>query len=177
MKRLYWICFWKFGSLDYNIWTIVPLAWLWLVQSVDTAQAHIYHIRNLPNLYKTEFLENLLTGFRGSGVSGVGAGHSGFPGHSGPSPETPGCKGIKTFDRGEKGIFHSHSVLTAPHLSRRLSPPPWAISTSNPPNLVKVRIWRPQGVEIKDLLKSQRVQVFSPLSQGIFKGVFPDLLP
>jgi hypothetical protein len=63
---------------------------------------------------KTKFLENLLAGFRGSGVSGVGAGHSGFPGHSGPSPETPGCKGIKTFDRGEKGIFHSYSVLTAP---------------------------------------------------------------
>jgi hypothetical protein len=114
---LYCICFEKFGSLEYNIWTIVPLACLWLVQSVDTAQAHIYHTRNLPNLYKTKFLENLLAGLRGSGVSGVGAGHSGFPGHSGPSSETPGCKGIKTFDRGEKGIFHSYSVLTAPPIS------------------------------------------------------------
>jgi hypothetical protein len=87
---------------------------LWLVQSVDIAQVHIYLRRNLTNLYKTKFLENLLAGLRGSGVSGVGAGNSGFPGHSGPSPETPGCKGIKTFDRGERGIFHSYSVLTAP---------------------------------------------------------------
>jgi hypothetical protein len=44
---------------------------LWLVQSVDTAQAHIYYICNLPNIYKIKFLENLLAGFRGSGISGV----------------------------------------------------------------------------------------------------------
>jgi hypothetical protein len=44
---------------------------LWLVQSVDTAQAHIYYTCNLPNLYKIKFLENLLAGFRGSGIFGV----------------------------------------------------------------------------------------------------------
>jgi hypothetical protein len=93
---------------------------LWLVQNVDTAQAHIYHICYVPNLYKIKFLENLLAGFRGSGISGVGAGNSGFPGYSGPGPETPGCKGIKTFDHGEKAFFHHFSVLTAPPLSRRL---------------------------------------------------------
>jgi hypothetical protein len=70
---------------------------LWLAQSVDTAQAHIYHICIVPNLYKIKFLENLLAGFRGSGISGVEAGISGFSGYSGPGLETPGCKGIKTF--------------------------------------------------------------------------------
>jgi hypothetical protein len=44
---------------------------LWLVQNVDTAQVHINHICNVPNLYKNKFLENLLAGFRGSGISGV----------------------------------------------------------------------------------------------------------
>jgi hypothetical protein len=44
---------------------------LWLVQNVDTTQAHIYHICNVPNLYRIKFLENLLAGFRGSGISGV----------------------------------------------------------------------------------------------------------
>jgi hypothetical protein len=44
---------------------------LWLVQSVDTAQAHIYYTCNLSNLFKIKFLENLLAGFRGSGISGV----------------------------------------------------------------------------------------------------------
>jgi hypothetical protein len=61
----------KIGSFEYNTWTIVPIACLWLVQSVDTAQAHIYYIYHLPNLYKIKFLENLLAGFRGSGISGV----------------------------------------------------------------------------------------------------------
>jgi hypothetical protein len=56
---------------------------LCLVQGVDTAQALIYHIGNLPNPFKIKFLENLLAGFRGSGVSGVEAGLSGFPGDSG----------------------------------------------------------------------------------------------
>jgi hypothetical protein len=79
---------------------------LWLVQGVDTAQALIYHISNLPNPFKIKFLENLLTGFRGSGVSGVGTGLSGFPGDSGPGPETPGFKSIKGFDRGENTLFH-----------------------------------------------------------------------
>jgi hypothetical protein len=107
VKSLYCICFEKFGSLEYNIWTIVLIACLWLVQGVDTAQADIYHISTLPNLFKIKFLENLLAGFRGSGVSGVGAGHSGFPGYSGPSPESPGYKGIKAFDRGENLSFTS----------------------------------------------------------------------
>jgi hypothetical protein len=84
---------------------------LWLVQGVDTARAHIYHISNLSNPFKINFLENLLTGFRGSGVSGVGAGHSGFPGYSGSDPETLGFKSIKGFDHGEKPLFHPHSVL------------------------------------------------------------------
>jgi hypothetical protein len=87
---------------------------LWLVQSVDTAQAHIYHIRNLPNLFKTKFLENLLAGFRGSGVSGVGAGESEFSGHSGPSPETPGCKSIKPLTAVKKASFTPTQFLTAP---------------------------------------------------------------
>jgi hypothetical protein len=52
---------------------------LWLVQSVDTAQAHIYYIYNLPNLSKIKFLENLLAGFRGSGISRVFPGSLGFP--------------------------------------------------------------------------------------------------
>jgi hypothetical protein len=79
---------------------------LWLVQGVDTAQAHIYHISNLPNPFKIKFLENLLAGFRGSGVSRFEAGLSGFPGDSGPSPETPGFKSIKGFDCGENTLFH-----------------------------------------------------------------------
>jgi hypothetical protein len=44
---------------------------LWLVQSVDTAQAHICYTCNFPNLYKIKFLENLLAGLRGSRISGV----------------------------------------------------------------------------------------------------------
>jgi hypothetical protein len=114
VKRLYCICFEKFRSLEYKIWTIVPFACLWLVQGVDTAQAHIYYISNLPNPFKIKFLENLLAGFRGSGVSGVGVGLSGFPGYSGPGPETPGCKSIKAFDRGENPCFTSTQFLTAP---------------------------------------------------------------
>jgi hypothetical protein len=90
---------------------------LWLVQSVDTAQAHIYHIYVVPNLYKIKFLENLLAGLRGSGISGVEAGNSGFSGYSGPSPETPGCKGIKTFDHGKNSFFHHYSVSPRPLLS------------------------------------------------------------
>jgi hypothetical protein len=79
----------KFGSLYYNTWTIVPIACLWLVQSVDTTQAHIYYISNLPNLSKIKFLANLVAGFRGSEDSGVFPGDSGFPGNSGPGPECP----------------------------------------------------------------------------------------
>jgi hypothetical protein len=52
---------------------------LWLVQSFDTAQAHIYYICNLPNLYKIKFLENLLAGLRGSGISAVCPESPGFP--------------------------------------------------------------------------------------------------
>jgi hypothetical protein len=78
---------------------------LWLVQSVDTAQAHIYYIYNLPNLSRIKFFEKLFTGLRWSGISGVFPGKSGFPGYSGPDPETPGCKGINTFYRGQKVPF------------------------------------------------------------------------
>jgi hypothetical protein len=70
---------------------------LWLVQSVDTTQAHIYYIYNFPNLSRIKFLANLLTGLRGSGVSGVFPGMFGLPGQSGPGPEIPGYKGINTF--------------------------------------------------------------------------------
>jgi hypothetical protein len=52
---------------------------LWLVQSVDTAQAHIYYIYNLPNLSKIKFLENLLAGLRGSGIFRVFTESPGFP--------------------------------------------------------------------------------------------------
>jgi hypothetical protein len=90
---------------------------LWLVQSVDTAQAHIYHIYIVPNLYKIKFLENLFAGLRGSGISGVEAGNSGFSGYSGPGPETLGCKGIKTFDHGKNFFFHLYSVSPRPLLS------------------------------------------------------------
>jgi hypothetical protein len=54
---------------------------------------------------------------------------------------------------------------------------PCAISTSNPPNRVKVREWRIQGVKIKDLLKFQRIQALSPLSSRYIQRSFPDLLP
>jgi hypothetical protein len=87
---------------------------LCLVQGVDTTQAHIYHIINLPNPFNIRFLENLLAGFRGSGVSGVEVGLSGFPGDSGPGPETPGFKGIKSVDRGENPCFTPTQPLTAP---------------------------------------------------------------
>jgi hypothetical protein len=106
---------------------------LWLVQGVDTAQTHIYHIRNLPNLFKIKFLENLFVGFRGSGVSGIRAGHSGFPGYSRPSPETPGCKSTKAFDRGENPCFTSTQFLTAPPSPVASFSLSWVISTSNPP--------------------------------------------
>jgi hypothetical protein len=95
---------------------------LWLAQSVDTTQAHIYHICIVPNLYKIKFLENLLAEFRGSGISGVEAGNSGFSRYSGPGPEISGCKGINTFDHGERGSFHLYSVLTVPYLFPVASP-------------------------------------------------------
>jgi hypothetical protein len=79
----------NFGSLKYNTWTIVPVACLWLVQCVDTTQAHIYYIYSLPNLSKIKFLANLVAGFRGSRDSGVFPGDSRFPGNSGPGPECP----------------------------------------------------------------------------------------
>jgi hypothetical protein len=60
---------------------------LWLVQSVDTTQAHIYYIYSLPNLSKIKFLANLVARFRGSGNSGLFPGDSGFPGNFGPGPE------------------------------------------------------------------------------------------
>jgi hypothetical protein len=69
----------KFGSLEYNTWTIVHIACLWLVQSVDTSLAHIYYIYNLPNLSKIKFLANLLAGLRGRGNSGVFPENPGFP--------------------------------------------------------------------------------------------------
>jgi hypothetical protein len=52
-----------------------------------------------------------------------------------------------------------------------------AISTPNHPNLVKVRDWRHQGVEIKDLLKFQRIQVLFPLSPRYSKELFPIYFP
>jgi hypothetical protein len=60
---------------------------LWLVQSVDTTQAHIYYIHSLPNLSKIKFLANLVVGLRGSGDSEDFPGDSGFPGNSRPDPE------------------------------------------------------------------------------------------
>jgi hypothetical protein len=62
---------------------------LWLVQSVDTTQAHIYYIYNLPNLSQIKFLANLVAGLRGSGNSGDFPGDSGFLGNSGHGPEYP----------------------------------------------------------------------------------------
>jgi hypothetical protein len=77
----------KFGSLWYNIWTIVLIACLWLVSSVDTTQAHIYYIYSHPNLSQIKFLANLLAGLRRSGNSEKFPGDSGFPGNSEPGPE------------------------------------------------------------------------------------------
>jgi hypothetical protein len=79
----------KFGSLWYNTWTIVLIACLWLVSSVDTTQTHIYYIYSHPNLSQIKFLANLLAGLRGSGNSGKFLGDSGFPRNSGPGPECP----------------------------------------------------------------------------------------
>jgi hypothetical protein len=124
-EKLVMNLFWKFfGSLEYNTWTIVAIACLWLVQSVDTAQAHIYYIYNLPNLSKIKFLANLLAGLRGSGDSGIFPGESGFPGNSGPGPESPGCKGINILYRGQRTPFtHFHSLTAPPPLSSPLSRP------------------------------------------------------
>jgi hypothetical protein len=52
---------------------------LWLVQGVDTAQAHIYHISNLPNPFKIKFLENLLAGSGGAEYPGLGLDTPGIP--------------------------------------------------------------------------------------------------
>jgi hypothetical protein len=111
----------KLDLLEYNTWSIVPIACLWLVQSVDTAQVHIYYIYNLPNLSKIKFLANLLAGLRGSGDFGIFPGESGFPGNSGPGPETPGRKGINTLYRGQRTPFTPLSQFdrTQP-VSRRL---------------------------------------------------------
>jgi hypothetical protein len=81
--------FGKIGSLWYNTWTIVLIVCLWLVSSVDTTQAHIYHIYSHPNLPQIKFFANLLAGLRGSGNSGKFPGDSGFPGNSGSGPECP----------------------------------------------------------------------------------------
>jgi hypothetical protein len=62
---------------------------LWLVQSVDTNQAHIYYIYNLSNLSQIKFLANLVAGLRGSGNFGDFPGDSGFPRNFGPGPEYP----------------------------------------------------------------------------------------
>jgi hypothetical protein len=56
----------KFGSLWYTTWTIVLIACLWLVSSVDTTQAHIYYIYSHPNLSQIKFLANQLAGLRGA---------------------------------------------------------------------------------------------------------------
>jgi hypothetical protein len=77
----------KFGSLWYNTWTIVLIACLWLVSSVDTTYAHIYYIYSHPNLSQIKFLANLLTGLRGSGYPGKFPGDFEFPENSGSSPE------------------------------------------------------------------------------------------
>jgi hypothetical protein len=120
-----------FGSSLYNTWTIVLIACLWLVSSVDTTQAHIYYIYSHPNLSQIKFLANLVIGLRGSGNSGVFPGESEFPGNSGPGPESPGCKGINTLYRGQRTPFTPFHSLTAPTPSpvASLSPPsiPWAI--------------------------------------------------
>jgi hypothetical protein len=59
MKTCVEFAFQNFGSLWYNTWTIVLIACLWLVSSVDTTQAHIYYIYSHPNLSKIKFLANL----------------------------------------------------------------------------------------------------------------------
>jgi hypothetical protein len=66
-------------------------------------------------------------------------------------------------------LFHS---FTAPPSLPHRPFPSWAISTSNRPNRVKVRVWRLQGVEIKDLLKTQRIQAFFPLSPRYIQRSF-----
>jgi hypothetical protein len=168
VKNLCWICFEKFGSLEYNAWTIVSIACLWLVQSVDTARAQIYYIYNLPNLSKIKFLANLLAGLRGSRDSGTFPGESGFPGYSGPSPESPGCKGINTLLPQPKVTFYHLSQFdrTPSSLVASLSPPssPWVIFVFHHQNQVWVRDWRLQGVEIEDLLKIRRIEVSPSLS-------------
>jgi hypothetical protein len=49
---------------------------LWLVQSVDTTQAHIY---NLPNLSKIKFLANLVAGLKGAETPEIFPEIPGFP--------------------------------------------------------------------------------------------------
>jgi hypothetical protein len=96
---------------------------LWLVQNVDTAQAHIHHICNVPNLYKIKFLENLLAGFRGSRISGVCPESPDFP-------DTPdlsrGLRVVKVYIpltavKNSLSPFHS---FTVPHLFPRCLPLP-----------------------------------------------------
>jgi hypothetical protein len=81
----------RFGSLWYNTWTIVVIACLWLVSSVDTTQARIYYIYSYPNLSQIKFLANLLAGLRRSGNSGLFPEIPGFP-------ETPDLsRSVRTF--------------------------------------------------------------------------------
>jgi hypothetical protein len=85
-----------FGSSWYNTWTIVLIAWLWLVSSVDATQAHIHYIYSHPNLSQIKFLANLLAGLRGSGNFRKFPGDFRFPENSGPGPECPDLWGINT---------------------------------------------------------------------------------
>jgi hypothetical protein len=143
VKNFCGICFEKFGSLEYNTWTIVPIACLWLVQNVDTTHAHIYYIYNLPNLSKIKFLANLLAGLRGSGVSEIFPEMSGFPRCFGPGPEILGYKGINTFLPQSTGPIHPFYSLTAllslPVASLSSPSRPWVFFFSHHPNQVRVR--------------------------------------
>jgi hypothetical protein len=132
----------KFGSLWYNTWTIVLIACLWLVSSVDTTQAHIYYIYSHPNLSQIKFLAHPRPRFRGSRNSKkisrrfrVSRKLRTCPGVSGSLgykyPFSPRSISFHCFSPLTGRLPHSRRLPSLPHTApRRFSSPPSKSSVS-----------------------------------------------
>jgi hypothetical protein len=153
---------------------------LWLVQNVDTAQAHIYHICNVPNLYKIKFLENLLAGFRGSGISAVCPESPDFPDTPDLARRLQVVKVYIPLTAVKNSLSPFHS-FTVPYLSpvASLFPSLKSMAISLFPlakSSESERLKAPRCGEQGSTQDSKDSSLLPSLPK-VFKGIFPDLLP
>jgi hypothetical protein len=154
---------------------------LCLVQSVDTAQAHICYTCNLPNLYKIKILENLLAGFRGSGISGVCPESPDFPDTLDLAQRLRVVKVYipLTAVKNPLSPFHSYTVpyLFPPVASLSPTSNSLAISTFPPAKSSECEGLKAPRRGDQGSTQVSKDSSLLPSLPKVFKGVPPDLLP